>query len=325
MSSLTGSITLLTGGAGGAKLAEGLTLLLPPEQLTIVPNIGDDDRFHGLWVSPDVDTLLYTLANDIDREQGWGLRADSYHLLARLAELGQPTWMQLGDRDIATHLIRTMLLAQGQDAQQVTTYLARQLGIDANIVLPSRATVQTRVHTALGELSMESYFVQHGAKPAVQKVEFVGEGLSQPNSACLEAIDNSQLILIAPSNPLLSIAPTLQVTGIRQSLLNSSAARVAVSPIIGGKTVKGPACEVMAACGYSPTVTGVAEFYHGLIDALVIDHADAAQVRDIERMGIKVLLTDTLMPTVASRINLAEKILSYVDVTFVQHKRRVVA
>lgn len=322
MSIIQGSTTLITGGAGGAKFAEGLNCLIAHEKLNIIPNIGDDDLFHGLWVSPDVDTLLYTLANDINREQGWGLKDDTYTVLNRLAQLGQADWMKLGDKDFATHIVRTMMLAQGHDLQQVATYLADKLNVRANIILPSRQTVQTRLHTAQGTLSMESYFVEHGSKPQVEDVEFIGDGLSQANPECIEALESVETVLISPSNPILSIAPTLNVQGVQHALKNTAAHRIAISPIIAGQSVKGPACEVMSACGYSPTVTGVAEFYRGLIDALVIDHADEKHATDIRRIGIDVLVTDTLMPTITSRIQLAKEVLSYAETARLARKQK---
>lgn len=322
MSIIHGSTTLITGGAGGAKFAEGLNCLIAHEKLNIIPNIGDDDLFHGLWVSPDVDTLLYTLANDINREQGWGLKDDTYTVLNRLAQLGQADWMKLGDKDFATHIVRTMMLAQGHDLQQVATYLADKLNVRANIILPSRQTVQTRLHTAQGTLSMESYFVEHGTKPQVEHVESIGDGLSQANPECIEALESVETVLISPSNPILSIAPTLNVQGVQHALKNTAAHRIAISPIIAGQSVKGPACEVMSACGYSPTVTGVAEFYRGLIDALVIDHADEKHATDIRRMGIDVLVTDTLMPTITSRIQLAKEVLSYAETARLARKQK---
>lgn len=278
-------VTLLAGGVGGAKMAEGLAAL-PGIDLTIIGNIADDDEFHGLWVSPDIDTLTYSLAGLIDRQQGWGVADESHRALDVLSKLGQDCWMSLGDRDFGLHIWRTMRRLRGDRPSQIAADAARAFGIRPRIVLPTDDAVQTRVRTDAGWLSFQEYFVREKCTPEIREIRFDGIEAARPTSEALQAIEQAQVIVIAPSNPLVSIAPILALPGIDAALRDASAPRIAVSPFIAGKVVKGPADRMMAALGLRADAVGVAERYVGLADALVIDDQDSVLALEIARLGL---------------------------------------
>ena len=303
------NVTLITGGVGGAKLAEGLAALLPPKQLSIIGNIGDDDEFHGLWVSPDVDTLVYTLAGLVDREAGWGVADDSFHALSALTQLGQATWMQLGDRDLATHLYRTEQRRKGRCPAQIARDIARRLGVEHPILLPTSDTVQTRIKTPQSCLSMQEYFVRDRCQPSPLAVEYIGAEEAEANPAALEAIVSADILIFAPSNPLLSIGPTLAISAIRQAIEESHAYRVAVSPLVNNQAIKGPTCMFLQACGYSADLSGIAHFYAPLIDALVVDQQDQTQLPLPSHPELDFYTQNTLMDGRESRISVAGELL----------------
>lgn len=302
-------VVAVTGGIGGAKFVEGLYHLLQPRQLVVIPNVGDDDAFHGLWVSPDVDTLVYTLSDRVNRKTGWGIADDTLHAQEQLALLGQEVWMNLGDRDLATHMVRTLRRGRGERPADTAAHIARSLGVQCDLLLPTDATVQTRVHTTLGELSLEEYFVKHRCQPQVTQVHYRGAERADITAEAEAALHSADLVFIAPSNPLLSVAPTLAVKGVREALQNTRAQRVAISPLVGGRAVKGPTCEIMRACGYSADVGGIADFYQGLIDTLVIDRCDSQYADALRNRGLEVIVLDTLMESVASRVDFARGLL----------------
>lgn len=302
-------VAVITGGIGGAKFVEGLYRLLQPQRLSVIPNVGDDDEFHGLWVSPDVDTLIYTLSDRVNRNTGWGIAGDSFHAQEQLALLGQDVWMNLGDRDIATHLVRSLRRRSGDRPTDIAAHLARSLGVECSVLIPTDANVQTRLYTDKGELSMEEYFVKHRCEPQVTEIRYRGAEGARITGEAESVLLSAELLFIAPSNPLLSIAPTLAIGGVREALRKTAAKRVAISPLIGGRAVKGPSCEILRACGYSADVLGIASFYHGLIDTLVIDKSDAHYAGRLRRMGLEVIVLDTLMDDIASRHDFARRVL----------------
>lgn len=310
---MTPRITLLAGGVGGAKLAEGLTTICPPERLSIIGNVADDQEFHGLWVSPDIDTLTYSLANLIDRQQGWGLAGESHRVLSGLERLGCDTWMSLGDLDMATHIFRTQLRRQGVRPSAIAQSIAKSLGVNINLLIPTDDPLQTRVRTDQGWLAFQEYFVRERCRPEVREVHFEGAVEARPTPEALAAIETADLLLIAPSNPVVSIAPILAVPGIRRAIETSQAPRVAVSPMIGGCTVKGPADRMLCAMGYSGSNLGVAASYAGLIDGLIIDSADRADLSALEAEGLKVMMTDTLMTCIEEKARLAEETLAFAN------------
>lgn len=308
-------VTLLAGGVGGAKLAEGLANISRSIELSIIANTADDQEFHGLWVSPDVDTLTYTLADMIDRNQGWGLNNDTTHTLEALTRLGDDTWMQLGDMDFATHIYRTNLRRQGVRPTEIAARIAESLGVSCRIILPTDNVIQTRVQTNQGWMDFQSYFVRNRCLPEVLDIAITGIEQARPTPEALAAIQQADLIILAPSNPVVSIGPILSVPGIRQAIANSSAAKFAVSPLIGGKTVKGPADKMLKARGVECTPAGIASCYQGLIDGIVIDDLDATPENLSKIDHLNVLTTATLMKTFDQKISVANQILDrYLEV-----------
>ncbi len=306
-------ISIITGGVGGAKLAEGLYHTVDSTQLSVIPNVADDDEFYGLWVSPDVDTLLYTLSNRVNRETGWGIAGDSFRLQSALTQLGKDSWMTLGDQDLATHIARSEQLQRGKRPTDVTKWLAEQAGIDCRVLLPTDAKWQTRIESSHGVLSMQQYFVKHRHQPQVRNLYHRNITTTGMNAEITpetqQALEHSDLIFIAPSNPVLSIGPTLAINGVRECLANSSAKRVAVSPLVGGKAIKGPTAEVMIALGYRADVMGIADYYRGLIDTLVIDEQDHQYANALSQQGLDVIVMNTFIDDLASRKTFARSLL----------------
>jgi len=305
-------VTLLAGGVGGAKMAEGFDGLEGVE-LSVIGNIADDAEFHGLWVSPDIDTLTYSLANRIDRAQGWGVADESHRALSVLDELGDDTWMTLGDRDFGLHIYRSHALARGQSRSDIAAHVARVFGVKSQIILPTDDVVQTRVRVASGWLTFQEYFVREQCKPEVLELEFVGIKDALPNQTALDSIGTADLIILAPSNPLVSIDPILNIPGIHAAISAAKAPKIAVSPLIDGKTIKGPAARMMTALGLRADALGVAQHYQGLITALVIDHADSALSGQISALDMAAICQQTLMQTRADKIALARAIIGGVS------------
>jgi LPPG:FO 2-phospho-L-lactate transferase len=302
-------VALLAGGVGGAKMAEGFDALDKVE-LSVIGNIADDAAFHGLWVSPDIDTLTYSLAGRIDRAQGWGVADEAHRALAVLGELGDDTWMTLGDRDFGLHIYRTNALKQGQSRSEIAAHVAQVFGVKSQIILPTDDVVQTRVRVAAGWLSFQEYFVREQCRPEVLELDFDGIQSACPTKAVLNAIGTADLIVIAPSNPLVSIDPILNIPGIRAAIAAASAPKIAVSPLIDGQVVKGPADRMMKALGLRADALGVAQHYGGSIDTMVVDHVDAALVDPIRALGMGAVCQQTLMKTIGDKTALAGAILA---------------
>lgn len=306
----------LSGGIGGAKLALGLSLVLPADQLAIVANTGDDFRHLGLSISPDLDTVMYTLADLSDKERGWGLAGESWNFLDALTSLGGETWFKLGDRDLATHVTRSGLLSEGWTLTRVTTYLCQQLGIRHALFPMTDDPVATMVHLRSGELlSFQHYFVRDRCQPVVAGFHFEGVETAKPSALFLDNINDPHLaaIVICPSNPFVSVDPVLAVPGIRQKLFESRAPVVAVSPIVGGEAIKGPTAKMMDELGMPRTALAVAEHYQDLLDGYILDTKDRQLVKDVEALGIATTVTQTVMLTLADRRQLAEDTLDFVD------------
>lgn len=299
------SILLLAGGVGGAKMAEGLLHGEHGESLSILGNISDDQEIHGLWVSPDIDTLTYTLTERIDRDKGWGLKNESNRTLDALNALGADTWMYLGDQDFATHIYRTAQRKQGVRPSIIAADIASSLGLQTPLLLPTDDIVQTRVNTDLGWLDFQSYFVRHQCQPEIKAIEFSGAADATATPEALAAIAAADLIIFAPSNPIVSIGAILAVPQIKQAIANASAYKIAVSPIIAGKTVKGPADKMLKALDIRCDALGVAHCYKDLIDCLVIDERDALLATAIEQLGIATAPTDTMMAERSAKVRLA--------------------
>ena len=307
---MDGKVLALAGGVGGAKLVLGLARVLSPEQLVICVNTGDDESFHGLHVSPDLDTVMYTLAGLAEPQSGWGLSGDTFNALGMLKQYGADTWFNLGDRDLATHIRRTQLLHQGATLSEVTTELCRRLGVDEQVVPMSDDPVRTVLYTDAGELAMQSYFVQHQAEPRVSRVEYVGSESAQTSPGLRAALEEAGLIIFCPSNPFLSVGPILAVPGVRALLEKSTALRVAVSPIVGGTAVRGPAAKIMSEMGHEVSGVGVARQYQGLCDLFLIDDQDARLGPAIQRLGVRPVVSSIIMNTDADKVELARTVVA---------------
>jgi LPPG:FO 2-phospho-L-lactate transferase len=306
MAASNGSVVALAGGVGGAKLADGLAHLLG-DRLTILGNTGDDFEHLGLSISPDLDTIMYTLAGIANPTTGWGLAGETWRFMEQVARMNGPTWFRLGDCDLATHAVRTERLRAGNSLSAVTTDLCRGLGIAARILPMTDDRVRTMLQSSTGSLAFQDYFVRLQCAVPVSAIEFAGADTAVANPAlsamCGDAAPRA--ILICPSNPYLSIDPILAVPGIRDWIAATAAPVIAVSPIVAGAALKGPAAKLMAELGRTVSAATVAEHYRGLIDALVIDTADVALSESIERMGIRAIVTPTVMHSRDDRIDLA--------------------
>jgi LPPG:FO 2-phospho-L-lactate transferase len=300
-------IIALAGGVGGARLAHGLARVLPAGNLTVVVNTGDDFSHLGLHICPDPDTVLYTLSELADPERGWGLKDETFHAMAALGRLGGENWFALGDRDLATHIERTRRLAAGDSLSAITADFARRLGINQAIIPMSDDPIRTIVHTDEGDLPFQDYFVRRHCEPQITGLTFQGAGQAAPSPALRALMESGAVsgIVICPSNPFLSIDPILAVPGIRAWLRGRRFPCIAVSPLIGGKAVKGPAAKIMAELKREATPRAIAQHYQGLIDGLMIDEADAAQA-----FG-ECHITATLMRDIAGRERLAREALAY--------------
>ena len=302
------SVLALSGGIGGAKLALGLYRVLPPGKLTVVANTGDDFEHLGLSISPDIDTLLYTLAGLDNPELGWGRRNETWTFMAALEALGGETWFKLGDGDLATHVERTRRLAAGESLSKVTDDFQRRLGISARLLPMSDDRVRTRLRTGEDWLDFQDYFVRRRASPVVREIAYAGASEARANHDFLAALaDDLELVVICPSNPFLSIDPVLSLPGVRDALRACRAPVVAVSPIIGGKAIKGPTAKIMAELGLPVSAAAVARHYEDILDVFIADEADASEVEDL---GIPVRLARTLMSTIEDREVLARAVLA---------------
>jgi len=303
----------LSGGVGGAKLALGLSHVLPGDSLAVVVNTGDDFRHLGLAICPDLDTLLYTLAGRVSPDTGWGLRDEQWHCMAALEELGGETWFRLGDRDLATHLARTARLDRGARLTEVTAELCAALGVATRVLPVSDDSIATQVHTDAGVLPFQEYFVRRRAEPRVQAVKFAGAAAARPSPEVLAALhdDHLQAILVAPSNPYLSIDPLLAVPGFAAALRGAPVPVVAISPIVGGHALKGPTAKIMAELGITASALSVARHYQRWIDGFILDTCDEDMRADVEALGIKVHCCNTIMKTLDDRIELARAALEF--------------
>jgi len=306
-------ILALTGGTGGAKLIEGLAAELDADELTIVCNTADDTLVHGLYVSPDLDTITYTLAGLIDPDQGWGARYDTFAVLQQLGQLGVETWFKLGDRDLALHIRRTQLINEGLKLSDVTDQLCRVLSIKPKILPMSDEKVQTRVNTPQGEISFQEFFVKEHWTREVTGIHFAGVEQSQPAPGVLEAMRRAEGVIVCPSNPITSIGPILAVPGIRSALAALAVPVVGVSPLIGATAISGPAHKLMIACGYDPSSLGVARHYGDILDRLFIAAEDQNLASSIQDLSIGPVCTDIRMMTANDKRRLAAEVLAALE------------
>ena len=303
-------VAVLCGGVGAARFLSGLIAVVEPSSVTAIVNVADDDEFHGLHVSPDLDTVLYTLAGVVDEAQGWGRRDETFHAQDELARFGEDAWFRLGDRDLAAHIHRTRLLRAGASLTDIVDGMRTALGIGAHILPATDARQRTVVRTADGWIAFQEYFVKRRTADAVRDIRF--EPDAAPSVLVRAAIADADVIVIAPSNPFVSIGPILALTGMRDSLRAARAKVVAVSPIVGGAAIKGPAAAMLASLGHEVSALGVARIYADIAGAVVIDEADRALGPATEALGIRVTVAPTIMRDAASRAALARTVIAAV-------------
>jgi LPPG:FO 2-phospho-L-lactate transferase len=303
-------ITAVAGGVGASKLLLGLYNVMDPRDLTIIVNTGDDITLHGLKISPDLDIVTYTLAGIVDSKKGWGFRGESFHMLSRLAVYGRANWFNLGDRDLATHIHRTAMLAEGKSLSQVADSIRSALGVKSLILPMSDDPVPTIIDSNEGPLHFQEYLVKRRTEPVVRTIRFAGVESARPASGVLEAIATADRIIICPSNPLISIGPILAVPGVREQLRAHKEKVFAVCPIVGGKSLKGPSDKMLAQLGHKSTALGVAKLYADFTGTFVIDPADKSQAAAITALGVKVAILPTIMKTKTQKRKLARALLS---------------
>lgn len=302
-------ITALAGGVGAAKFLTGLVKLVPEEELTVIVNTGDNIILHGLYISPDTDIITYTLADIVDEKKGWGIRGDTFHCLEALEKLGQQTWFRLGDKDMATHLYRTTLLRKGLTLSEVTAQIARSFGLKLAILPMTDNRFETRIKTRDGTVHFEEYLVKRKARDEVLGVSYSGLNNAEPAEGVLDSIANSELVVLCPSNPIVSIGTILAVRGVKNALRKTHARKVAISPIVAGSPIKGPADRLLKGLGCEVSAFAVAKLYSEFLDTFVIDTADCQSKTRIEELGIEVKVTNTIMLSLQDKIALAKTVL----------------
>jgi LPPG:FO 2-phospho-L-lactate transferase len=298
-------IAVLAGGVGGARLASGFYQTLASEDLSIIVNTGDDFEHLGLRICPDLDTVTYTLAGLANRETGWGLAKDTFEALGALERLGGPSWFRLGDRDLATHLQRTAWLSQGQRLTEATARLCRALGVTADVLPMTDDPFATKVVTPEGELDFQDYFVRQRCEPVVRAIRFAGVETARPSAEVVEALEAADGIVIAPSNPFVSVEPILALAGVRERV--ASKPSIAVSPIVGGQAIKGPAAKMLGELGLDVSPAGVAGRYVGMIRGFVMDEQDDSVADDVRALGLDVTVAQTIMRSEEDRASLADE------------------
>jgi LPPG:FO 2-phospho-L-lactate transferase len=302
-------ITALAGGVGAARFLTGLIKLVNGKDLSIIVNTGDDIELFGLHISPDVDIVTYTLAGIVDEDKGWGIRGDTFHCLEALRNFNRETWFNLGDKDFATHILRTHLLKNGFKLSDVTAKISHALGLDVIILPMTDDKFETRIVTEIGSIHFQEYLVKREAKDEVLGVEFIGAESANPAPGVVESIRDSQLVVICPSNPIVSIGTVLAVNGVRDAIRRTGAKKVAISPIIAGAPVKGPADKLLRGLGFEVSAYSVAKLYSDFLDTFILDTADAAEKDRIEKLGIEVKVTNTIMKSLQDKIELARTVL----------------
>ena len=302
-------IVALAGGVGAARFLDGLARIVPPRDLFIIGNVGDDAEIHGLHIAPDLDTVMYTLAGIANRAQGWGIERETFHCLDALARLGGEAWFRLGDRDLATHLYRTDRLRGGATLSEVTRELCAAIAVQARIVPATDHRLRTIVRTARGRLEFQEYFVRRRARDRAIGFDFKGARQARPAPGVLAAVARARLIILCPSNPFISIGPILAVPGIRDALRRTRAPVAAISPIVGGRALKGPAARMMKSMGHAASAAAVAKLYRDFVDIFVLDRTDAELAPAVEALGMRAIVTNTIMSGTAQRSALARAVL----------------
>jgi LPPG:FO 2-phospho-L-lactate transferase len=302
-------IAALAGGVGAARFLTGLSMLVKEEDISVIVNTGDDIELFGLHISPDVDIVAYTLAGIVDEAKGWGVMGDTFQCLEMLKDYGLDTWFGLGDRDLATHLFRTESLKRGHTLTQITREISSVLGLKTKIFPMTDDMFETRVSTSEGSIHFEEYFVRRQAKDEVLGIEFVGAATAKPAPGVLDAIMDAEIVVVCPSNPVVSIGPILAVSGVRDALKRTNARVVGISPIVAGMPIKGPADKMLRCLGFEVSAYGVAKLYSDFLDTFVIDTKDSELKSRIENLGINVKVTNTVMKSLEDKVALAKVVL----------------
>ena len=307
-------ITALGGGVGAAKFLKGLSNIIPRENITVIINTGDDIDMYGFRISPDIDTIIYRLADKIDLEKGWGIKDETFTCLESLSGLGYETWFQLGDKDLATQIFKRNLISMGLSQSQVTAETAKSFGVDDITLLPmTEDLVETWIETEIGELHFQDYYIKQNMEPEVLGINIKGIRDANPGTGVIEAIESADLIIVCPSNPIISIGPIVKVKGIRDSLINSKAEKIAISPLIGGKPLKGPADRLMKGLGLEVSSSEIANLYKDFLNLMVLDSSDQAEVEKINGLGIRSFVTDTLISDDFKSEQLSRKIIEHIN------------
>ncbi len=308
-------ITALGGGVGAAKFLNGLTKLVPNEELTLIINTADDIELYGFNISPDIDTIIYRLSGNIDTDKGWGLKGDSLNVLNSLSSFGIETWFGLGDRDFATQVFKKELALNGKSKTEITNLTASSFGLgNLNILPMSDQSVETWIETNEGEMHFQEYYIKRRMEPEVTGLNLRGIEDAKPSPGVLNALANSDLIIICPSNPIISIGPILEVKGIREAVVNSPAKVIAISPLIGGKPLKGPADKLMRGLGLEASSSEIAKLYKDFLDVMVLDDSDGGEVETINSLEIITFVTDTIMTDDEKSETLSRRILDFLDI-----------
>jgi len=305
-------ITALAGGVGAARFLDGLVRIIDPENITVIVNVGDDVEMYGLYISPDIDTVIYTLAGIADDVKGWGIRGDTFNCLDMLSRYGVETWFKIGDKDMAIHIFRTMLLKKGLKLQEVTDIIRRKLNVKVRVIPMTNDRVETMVLTEGGLISFQEYFVKRGFQDEVKGIIYKGIEKAKPADGVIESIMNADGVIICPSNPIVSIGTIISVDGVREALRETKAKTIGISPIIGRVAVKGPADKMLKEIGLEPSAYTIAELYRDFLDIFVIDKADINLKDKIEEIGVRVYVTNTLMKSVEDRVRIAREVLNLI-------------
>jgi LPPG:FO 2-phospho-L-lactate transferase len=305
-------ITVFAGGVGASRFLEGLVRVANPADVTVISNTGDDVDMFGLRVSPDTDIVIYALAGAVNPATGWGLTGDTFAVMEQLQRFGYERWFNLGDRDLAMAIHRTRLLHEGVPMHEIVAGLVRDWGLKLAVLPMSNERIETRISGPEGEIAFQDYMVKLRTEVDVHGIEFVGAEIAKPAPGVVDAITGAEAVILAPSNPLVSIGPILAVPGIRDALTNSKATRAAISPIIAGQVVKGPAAKMLETLGHEVSAVGVARIYQGLIDVMVIDELDRALAPQVEALGMRCVVTDTMMTSIERKAELAADVLAAV-------------
>jgi LPPG:FO 2-phospho-L-lactate transferase len=303
-------ITVFAGGVGASRFLEGLVQVVPPRDVTVISNTGDDVDMFGLRVSPDTDIVVYALAGAVNPATGWGLTGDTFAVVDQLQRFGYERWFNLGDRDLAMAIHRTRLMHEGVPMHEIVAGLVRAWGLELTVLPMSNGRVETRITGPEGELPFQDYMVRLRTEVDVRSIRFAGVETARPAPGVADAIREAEAVILAPSNPLVSIGPILAVPGIREALATSQASRAAISPIIAGEVVKGPAAKMMETLGHEVSCVGVAKMYQGLIDLMVIDVQDRERAPEVEALGLRCLVTDTMMTSPERKAELARDVLA---------------